>query len=99
MSEVSRMEDGFIVGITAPQQHPASWLGSEQHGDDWPGVSVGQGSVHLPHVVADAVSLQQDEVLVHGISVSLVSNVLSNVMIRRCRRMQLLRESVQSPWR
>ena len=60
MREVSRVEDGFIVGITTPEQHPASWLGSEDHGDHWPGVSVGQGSVHLPQRVTDPVSLEHE---------------------------------------
>ena len=65
MCEVSRVEDGFIVRITAPQENPTSWLWSKQHGDDWPGVTVGQRSVHLPQVVTDAMCLKH-EVWSHG---------------------------------
>ena len=58
VSEVARVKDWFIIRVLAPQHHPASRLGSEQHGNHWPGVTVGQGSVHLPHCVTDPVSLK-----------------------------------------
>ena len=60
VGEVSRMEDWFIVRVVAPQQDPTPGLRSEQHWYDGPSVSVGQWSVHLPHIVTDTVGLEQN---------------------------------------
>ena len=57
MSEVAGVEDGFIVGVAAAEEDAAAGLGAQQHGDDGPGVAVGEGAVHLPQRVADPVRL------------------------------------------
>ena len=58
MGEVTRVKNWFIIRIVASEQDPASWLGSEQHWYDRPGVSVGQRSVHLPQRVTNTMSLR-----------------------------------------
>ena len=57
VSEVAGVEDGFIVGVAAAEEDAAAGLGAQQHGDDGPGVAVGEGAVHLPQRVADPVRL------------------------------------------
>ena len=58
MCEVSSVEDWLLEGVGAPEEDPPPGLGPEEHGDDGPGVPVGQGSVHLPHRITDPVSLK-----------------------------------------
>ena len=72
--EVSRMEDWFVIWIVAPKQDPPPGLWSEQHGNDRPGVPVGQRAVHLPHGVTYAVRLQR-------VNLSVLSRVCGLVMI------------------
>ena len=57
MCEVSSVEDWLLEGVGAPEEDPPPRLGPEEHGDDRPGVPVGQGSVHLPQGVRDSVGL------------------------------------------
>ena len=63
MSEVAGVEDGFIVGVAAAEEDAAAGLGAQQHGDDGPGVAVGEGAVHLPQRVADPVRLGRGDMM------------------------------------
>ena len=57
MSEVSSMEDWYVVRVVTPQEDPSPGLRPQEHGDDGHGVLVNQRSVHLPHLVSDSVGL------------------------------------------
>ena len=63
MCEVAGVEDGFIVRIAAAEEDAAAGLGAQQHGDDRPGVAVGEGAVHLPQRVADPVRLGRGDMM------------------------------------
>ena len=63
MCEVAGVEDGFVVRVAAAEEDAAAGLGAQQHGDDRPGVAVGEGAVHLPQRVADPVRLGRGDMI------------------------------------
>ena len=51
VGEISGIENRLIIRIGTSEHDTSTRLGSQKHWYDWPSVSVGKWSVHLPHCI------------------------------------------------